>query len=118
MDIGACDQAVAEAGDNVFNMAGTLSLAQTGGFLKEMDLLISNDSGPVHVAAAVGTPALVVFGPTDPRRTGPYGERHRVVATKLPCQPCFSRTCRRDDLACLSGVTPERVAQIALEMLG
>lgn len=99
------------------NMAGKSSLVEMGGILKQMDLLISNDSGPVHMAAAVGTPVLVVFGPTDPARTGPYGGKHRVVNVKLGCQPCFSRTCHMEGIPCLEGVTPERVSEVALEML-
>jgi ADP-heptose:LPS heptosyltransferase len=82
-----------------------------------MDLLISNDSGPVHMAAAVGTPTLVVFGPTDPVRTGPYGQGHRVLSAGLPCQPCFSRVCRRGAPACLDAITPRQMAQAAEEML-
>jgi ADP-heptose:LPS heptosyltransferase len=98
-------------------MAGELTLPEMGGLLQEMDLLVANDSGPVHVAAAVGTPALVVFGPTDPRRTGPYGDKHRVLSASVPCRPCFSRTCRRPGIPCLAGVTPEAVAKAAGEML-
>lgn len=98
-------------------LAGRCSLADMPGMLKAMDLLIANDTGPVHVAAAVGTPALVIFGPTDPVRTGPYGSAHRIVRASVACQPCFSRTCHRGTVECLHGVTPERVAETALEML-
>ncbi|MBA4387057.1 MAG: hypothetical protein C0404_03690 [Verrucomicrobia bacterium] len=99
------------------NLCGKHSLPQTGGALKELDLLIANDSGPIHMAAAVGIPVLGIFGPTDPLRTGPYGKMHRIVRASLPCQPCFSRTCRRGDVPCLAGVTPERVSEEALGML-
>ena len=104
-------------GQQVINTAGVCTLVDMGGLLKEMDLLIANDSGPVHMAVAVGTPVLVIFGPTDPARTGPYGNRHRIIKTSLPCQPCFSRACRRPGIPCLSGVTPENVGKLALEML-
>jgi lipopolysaccharide heptosyltransferase I len=103
--------------DAVVNLAGTLSLPETGAVLREMDLLISNDSGPVHMAAVVGTPALVVFGPTNPARTGPYGNGHRVVSTALDCQPCYSRECRFPGLPCMTGVSPDRVATEAIAML-
>ena len=99
-------------------LAGRCSLADMPGMLKAMDLLIANDTGPVHIAAAVGTPVLVIFGPTDPVRTGPYGPNHRIVRASVACQPCLSRTCHRGTVECLHGVTPERVAEVALEMLG
>lgn len=116
-DVEACEWIARELGDGVVNMAGKTGLPELGGVLKQMDLLIANDSGPIHMAAAVGTPVLVVFGPTDHVRTGPYGDAHRVVTAKIDCRPCFSRQCRREDVACLSGVTPEHVSVIAGEML-
>ena len=102
---------------SVVNLAGTMSLPATGGLIGELDLLIANDSGPIHMAAAVRTPALVVFGPTDPSRTGPYGSIHRVVRANRECQPCFSRTCRFGDTPCLKEVTPDRVIEEALRIL-
>lgn len=116
-DAEVCNMIVEESGVDAVNMAGTMSLVRTGGVIKEMDLLISNDSGPVHMAVAVQTPTLVIFGPTDPGRTGPYGEGHRVLSADIDCQPCFSRSCRRGGIPCLEGVTPERVGETALEML-
>jgi lipopolysaccharide heptosyltransferase I len=116
-DAAACAE-IAEAVDgHAVNLAGKASLVETGGYLQQMDLLIANDSGPVHMAAAVGTPTLVMFGPTDPGRTGPYGAGHRVVTTPVPCRPCLSRTCARKDLACMTGILPEQVVRIAREML-
>jgi ADP-heptose:LPS heptosyltransferase len=85
--------------------------------LAEMDLLVSNDSGPVHMAVAVGTPSLVLFGPTDPVRTGPYGEGHRILQAGLACQPCLSRKCSEGEIPCLAGITPREVAQAARNML-
>ena len=117
-DRAACDEIASGLGDGVVNLAGQTTLPEMGGYLAEMDLLVANDSGPVHMAAACGTRALVVFGPTDPVRTGPYGEGHRVVRAELPCEPCFSRVCRRQGVPCLAKVTPERVGEVALEMLG
>jgi heptosyltransferase I len=108
---------VAPDAAGVVNLAGVLSLPATGGLIGELDLLISNDSGPIHMAAAVRTPTLVVFGPTDPRRTGPYGSIHRVVRANRECQPCFSRTCRFGDVPCLREVTPDRVVEEAMQIL-
>ncbi len=101
----------------IANLAGRTSLPQLGGILQAMDLLITNDSGPMHLAAAAGVPVLAIFGPTDPRRTGPFGAGHRVLRGAMPCQPCFSRQCRASAGACLRAVTPEMVAAAAEEML-
>lgn len=100
------------------NLCGKTSIAETMSVLAQCDILVSNDSGPVHMAAAVGTKCLVVFGSTRPTWTGPLGEGHRVVAAGLPCQPCLRRRCPRGDLACLAAVTPSQVCSTALEMLG
>jgi heptosyltransferase I len=116
-DVAACERIRSRLGGDAVNLAGTLDFPSTGGWIQSMDLLIANDSGPVHMAAAVGTPVLAVFGPTDPARTGPYGPGHRVLTAALPCRPCYSRTCRRPGIPCLEGVTPERVRNAALEML-
>jgi ADP-heptose:LPS heptosyltransferase len=116
-DVSACSAIEKATGGRVINKAGSATLVETGGLLKEMDLLIANDSGPVHMAAAVGVPALVIFGPTDPARTGPYGDRHRIARVSLPCQPCFSRVGRHEVIPCLAGVTPEKVGEMAVEML-
>lgn len=65
--------------DRVWNLCGKASLLQLGAQLKEVDLLLCNDSGPMHFAAAVGTPVVALFGPTDPSLTGPVGGSHRVL---------------------------------------
>ncbi|MDA0578668.1 MAG: glycosyltransferase family 9 protein, partial [Verrucomicrobia bacterium] len=101
----------------VRNLAGVDSLLVLGGRLKSVDLLIANDSGPVHVAAAVGTPTLVLFGPTDPARTGPFGDGHCVLRAPPPCEACYDRTCHRHGAPCLSRLLPEQVAAAAREML-
>jgi len=62
-----------------YNFCGEHRLPQTGNALQQMDVLVTNDSGPMHIAAAVGTPVVALFGPTDPGLTGPYGEQHMVL---------------------------------------
>jgi heptosyltransferase I len=99
------------------NLAGQTTLAEMGGLLQAMDVLVSNDSGPSHIAAAVGTPCVVVFGPTNPERTGPYGDRHRVARTNLPCRPCYRRTCQRADIPCITGIQSYQVCGLVDEIL-
>lgn len=116
-DVRVCACLERDLDGEAVNLAGKLSLPEVGGYLAAMDLLIANDSGPVHMASAVETPSLVLFGPTDPARTGPYGNRHRVLRTDLPCQPCFSSACRLGDTRCMSAISPEQVLTAATGML-
>ncbi len=114
----ACDAIASRVDGGCTNLAGRADLVETGSVLQEMDLLVSNDSGPMHMAAAVGTPTLALFGPTDPERTGPYGAGHRVVRELADCQPCMSRRCRAAGMSCIDRITVDRVEQAALDMLG
>jgi heptosyltransferase-1 len=116
-DAQTCGWIEREAGSGVQNLCGRCNLVQTGGVLGEMDLVLSNDSGPIHMAAAIGTPVLALFGPTDPVRTGPYGPGHRVIRAEPQGEPCHRRLRRRDDDTCMRGILPEAVLQGALEML-
>jgi len=102
----------------VVNMVGKTTLPQMAGLLREMNLVIANDSGPMHLAAVLNTPVLAMYGPSDPVRTGPSpGARHRILRGKLKCQPCFSRHCRYRDGSCMLTITPEIVIHTAMEML-
>lgn len=101
----------------VINLTGKTTLPQMAGLLREMDLVITNDSGPMHLAAVMGTPVLAMYGPTDPVRTGPCGPNHRVLKGKLRCQPCFSARCRFRDGSCMLTITPESVINAAMDML-
>jgi lipopolysaccharide heptosyltransferase I len=87
--------------------------------IAEARAMVTNDSGPMHVAAAVGTPVVAIFGPTNPGRTGPYGPGHRVIAGRAACAPCYRRRCRyaggAEALACLTRITPQEVARCLLE---
>jgi heptosyltransferase-1 len=92
------------------DLAGATTVGLLPALLSRASLLISNDSGPMHVAAAVGTPVVALFGPTSVARTGPYGLGHRVLTTELSCRPCLSRTCQNPvQLECLTRISPEQV---------
>jgi heptosyltransferase-2 len=94
-----------------------LDLPALAGVLSHLALLVTNDSGPMHLAAALGVPCLALFGPTDPRRTAPAGEGHRVLYRDLWCSPCFRRRCPLLHHRCLSGIGVDQVASAAAEML-
>lgn len=83
-------------------------------------VFLSADAGPRHVAAAVGTPVVVVAGPTDPRHTADHLERQRLARVTVPCGPCHRERCPlkgADELRCMRGVDPERLAALALGFL-
>jgi lipopolysaccharide heptosyltransferase I len=97
------------------------TLKELTAVIAEARALVTNDSGPMHVAAAVGTPVVAVFGPTNPVRTGPYGPGHRVIVGRAPCAPCYRRRClyagRTQALECLASVTAEDVARCLIDVL-
>src|SRR5712692_6397154 len=96
------------------DLAGATTVGLLPALLSRASLLIANDSGPMHVAAAAGTPVVALFGPTSAARTGPYGVGHDVLMGKVPCSPCFSRTCHNTlPLECLRLVSPEQVLAAA-----
>ena len=114
VDISVGETIVSAAGaadkKRIFNLCGRTSIAESLDLLAKCVLLIANDTGPVHMAAAVGTHCLVLFGPTRPDWTGPYGEGHRIIMRDLPCQPCLKHRCPRGDHACLESITATEVA--------
>jgi heptosyltransferase-1 len=75
------------------NLVGRTSLAELAGVLKAARLMVTTDTGAMHLAAALGTPVAALFGPTAPWRTGPFGEGHQIVRLGLTCSPCFKRRC-------------------------
>lgn len=101
----------------VINLAGQTSLVAMGGWFQEMDLVVVNDSGPLHLAAALGCPLVTPFGPTDPLRTGPYGSGHTVLVAEVECRPCYARMCRKESLECMDRITAGEVFDACLAQL-
>jgi heptosyltransferase-2 len=97
-------------------LCGGTTLAELVGVLSRLRLLLTNDSGPMHVAAALGVPLVAVFGSTDWRETSPVGSASRVVREPAHCAPCLLRECPVDH-HCMSRVGVDRVASEALELL-
>jgi heptosyltransferase-2 len=98
------------------NLCGRTALPELAGVLARVRLLLSNDSGPMHVAAALGTKVVAVFGPTDWRETAPVGDAHRLVREPVHCSPCLLRECPIDH-RCMRRVTVDRVLDEALALL-
>ena len=108
-----CHELEAIPGVCSLNLAGKTSLRQLMALLKLCRVLLTNDTGPVHVAAALGTPVVVPFGSTAPELTGPGlpgDSRHVLLTSSAPCSPCFRATCPID-LRCLTGISVQRVVE-------
>jgi len=100
-------------GGGILNLAGKTSLRELISLISECDVFVTNDSGPLHISYAVGTPMVAIFGSTDPELTGPpsstVGNSNLVVTHKFSCSPCFERTCRNNDLRCMYAITSDDV---------
>jgi len=94
-------------------LAGKTSLRELISFISECDVFVTNDSGPLHIAYAVGTPLVALFCSTDPNLTGPLpetdGEGNVVIHPDISCSPCFERTCKNNDLRCMYAITSDDV---------
>ena len=96
------------SGVKAVSFCGRHSIVQSLGVLAKCEALVSNDSGPMHMAVALGVKAVVPFGPTLPERTGPYGPGHAPIHVAV-CEPCRKRVCPLGTKACMYGVTPAMV---------
>jgi ADP-heptose:LPS heptosyltransferase len=108
--------------DRVIDASKASGLLAVGAILAQCDLMITGDTGPMHLAAAVGTPIVAVFGPSEPRRYAPRGVHDRVIRVDLPCAPCNRirlppARCTGKTPDCLALVTPDRVIDAALAIL-
>jgi len=101
------------AATRVFNWAGKTTLREVIGILSRAELSVGPDSGLMHISAAVGTPVVSLWGPTDPRRTGPYGFDELIVQGKAVCAPCYLKRCPIGRV-CMRSITSDAVvAKIA-----
>ncbi|SRR6266571_2682552 len=97
-------------------LCGETTLPELVGVLSRLRLLLTNDSGPMHVAGALGVPVVAVFGPTDWRETAPVGRRHRLVREPVHCSPCMLRECPIDH-RCMTRIPVDRVVDEARALL-
>jgi len=94
------------------NLAGKTTMKQLASIIEYCNLFIGNDTGPLHIAVAMKVPVVAIFGPADPKRTGPYGKQNIVVYKKLSCSPCFRHpTC--SDFKCMKLISVEEVLEAA-----
>lgn len=94
--------------ERVLNFAGETSLRELACLIQDCDVLVTNDSGPMHIGDALGTPLVPLFGSTDDRITGPYRQGNRVLNKRVACSPCFQRTCPLD-FRCMKSISVDEV---------
>ncbi len=96
------------------NMVGKTALPELIWTLGRCKLLVTNDTGTMHLAAALGVPTVSIFGSTEPVLTGPLGPDHTVIRHQVPCSPCFKRECPFGHYDCMTGISPKEVAEKVL----
>lgn len=109
-------ECVESAGRRCLNFAGATKLSDFIDMVAACDIYITNDSGPMHIASALGVPTVAVFGATDDEATGPTGPLSRVVRKSVECSPCLLRECPIDH-RCMTAVTAENVVETALSLV-
>lgn len=111
-DVDIANEIVSLSNGQAVSFAGKTDLKDVIGIMRGAQFVVSNDSGPMHIAAAIGTPVFAIFGPTAAQQTGPYGEGHSVIRSDIPCAPCFKRSC--DDMRCMAHVSVDEVLAVIL----
>jgi heptosyltransferase II len=116
-DMAIGDQIATAIGDHCVNRIGHTTLDQLIDELRECRLVLTNDTGTMHLAALLGVPVVAIFGSTEPRLTGPLGDGHIILRHHVECSPCFLRECPID-FRCMKAVRSEEVADAVLSILG
>ncbi|MBW2066617.1 MAG: lipopolysaccharide heptosyltransferase I [Deltaproteobacteria bacterium] len=110
------DAIIREMKAEPLNLAGKTTLKELAYLYSRCALLVSTDTGPMHIAAAMKCPVVALFGPTAPWRTGPYGTEHTVIREPLDCSPCFKKRCSHRK--CMKSITVNRVFDALTAYLG
>lgn len=117
-DRAALDEIAAAMRTPMRRLDGRTSLKTLAAVFRRARAVLSTDTGPMHIAVAVGTPVVALFGPTDPGYTGPHGGGHVVLRSGVPCSPCFKKTCRTrlvEHHACMRGIQAKDVVKAVLQ---
>jgi len=93
-EVSIADEVVRSSKGRAVSIAGKTGLKDLLSIIKGARFMLSNDSGPMHLAAALGVPVFAIFGPTDPLKVGPYGKGHTIISSYLSCSPCRKRRCK------------------------
>ncbi|MEW6109368.1 MAG: lipopolysaccharide heptosyltransferase I [Nitrospirota bacterium] len=106
-DAGLAEKVMEASAGKAVSMAGNTNIRELMEIMRDARLVISNDSGPMHIAAGFNIPVVAIFGPTSPLRTGPYGDGHIIIKSDAECSPCFKKRCR--DMKCMKEITVDYV---------
>ncbi|MCX5875853.1 MAG: lipopolysaccharide heptosyltransferase I [Deltaproteobacteria bacterium] len=98
------------------SLAGKTTLKELAALYERVGVLITTDTGPMHLAAAAGAPVVALFGPTAPWRTGPFGSGHKILRAEIACSPCLKKHCDCGH-ACMEQITVDQVVQVTLDVL-
>ena len=109
------EEIISQTNGTVDNLCGKLSLAQFAAMLKRCDIVVTNDSGPMHLAGSVGAKVVAIFGSTSPGATSPTGE-HELIWKNVDCSPCFKRKCPTD-FRCMQSITTDEVYSAVKKMV-
>ncbi len=112
----AITQTIQASAPKAIDLTGQTSLAQAVDLLALSTVVVSNDSGLMHIAAATGQPVVALYGSSDPQYTPPLSDQAQVIYHNLDCSPCFARHCPLGHLNCLRGITPDEVAKAIKEI--
>jgi heptosyltransferase-2 len=112
------DQIVVICRTPILDLVGRTTLRRLCAMLALAEFVVCNDSGPMHIAAALGKPLVAIFGPTNPARTGPYCRTAHVVSAAVPCAPCYRRQCPLGHHNCMQRLEIGVVLGAVLELWG
>lgn len=105
-------ETVAASNGKAINMAGKTGLKELVSLIAKADFFVCNDTGPMHIAAALGIPVFALFGPANPIRTGPYGKNSTIIREAMDCSPCYAqKPCTKFNWRCMNDITVEKVYQ-------
>jgi lipopolysaccharide heptosyltransferase I len=114
-DIGISEEIERLSKGAAVSLVGKTDLKELTSLIKDAALVVTNDSGPMHIAAAFDIPLIAIFGPTNPVRTGPYGKRHIIVKAGADCAPCYKKKC--GNIKCMDNITVEQVYKAVKDIL-
>ena len=110
------DEIISKSAVVPIDLTGKTTLKQLAHIIKNSKSVVAGDTGPMHLAAALQTPVVALFGPTDPERNGPYGTGHSVLTVSHPCQGCWQRQCR-EGRSCLADIAVNDVFQALMKSI-
>ena len=109
-DIDIANIVIRNSGGNAISAAGKTTLKELIEIMRNAKFVVTNDSGPMHIAAALNVPVFAIFGPTNPLRTGPYGKSHVIFRKGLECSPCYKKKCK--NIRCMDLISVKEIADV------